>query len=478
MVQTGIGTRAWGATRAWSGALLATAALVAPTLLYVGLATGAWWFLILSGVVASVVTWSLLDIRATFVVAVLLATFVDYNTGILTLELTIVCSWLAWAALLLTWRSAWKGWVLPPAEMIPGLVVWFGACAFGVVVGLLRGNPVRNLGLEVAAALWPAMGLGMMQAFGRKSAIYAGLGLVAIGLIHTGFGLTMLQVYQQRLGGIYFTTVTGIVAVMLWTAALLAPRRGIRLVCLVAMIPMLAHLLFSFTRGYWLGALAGLTVATILAWQSLGRFEPAARSRRLLLLPSLLGIAVATLGLSVLYFSGGSLLEAIGGRFSSSFSTEVSGETLSNVIRLAEYDTAIGAALQSPLIGNGLGYAIVTREPLLGTIREQWFIHNYYIHLWLKLGVVGLAAFGYLLWRNLRAAKRVADGNPSWLARTAAITAIAVTVQVLVILLTNYSLADVTTAYVFAYVWGFFWAIRANDEQEGTGVEPVVVGGT
>ena len=476
MAETEVATRAWGATRAWSGALLATAALVAPALLYLGLATRAWWLLILAGGVASVVTWTLLDVRATFVVAVFLASFVDYNTGILSLELAILCSWIAWTALLLFWRSAWKGWVLPPTEMIPGLALWFGTCAFGVIVGLCRGNPMNNLGLEVVAALWPAMGLGMMQVFGRKSAIYAGLGLVAIGLIHTGFGLTMLQVYQQRLGGIYFTTVTGIAAVMLWTAALLAPRRGIRLICLLAMIPMLAHLLFSFTRGYWLGALAGLTVASILAWQNLGRFEPAVRARRLLLLPSLLGIAFATLALSVLYFGGGSLLEAIGGRFSSSFSTEVSGETLSNVIRLAEYDTAIGAALQSPLIGNGLGYAIVTREPLLGTIREQWFVHNYYILLWLKLGVVGLAAFGYLLWRNLRAAKRVADGDPSWLARTAAITATAVTIQVLVILLTNYSLADVTTAYVFAFIWGLFWAVLADGDREGTGVEPTIVG--
>ncbi|HET9952521.1 MAG TPA: O-antigen ligase family protein [Candidatus Eisenbacteria bacterium] len=476
MTHAGIAVPESRATGGWSRALLVAAATIAPALLYLGLATGAWWPPLLLGGVVALAAWSILDIRATFVVAVLLATFVDYNTGILTLELSIVFSWIAWTALLLYWRSAWKGWVLPPGEMLPGLAVWFAACAFGAAVGLLRGNPVRNLGLELAAALWPAMGLGMMQVLGRRSAIYAGLGLVAIGLIHTGFGLTMLQVYHQRLGGIYFTTVTGIAAVMLWTAALLAPRRGIRFVCLLAMIPMLTHLLFSFTRGYWLGALAGLAAATILAWRNLGRFEPAIRARRLLLLPSLLAIAAATLGLSLLYFGGGNLLDAVGGRFSSSFSTEVSGETLSNVIRLAEYDTAIGAAMRSPIIGNGLGYAIVTREPILGTLKEQWYVHNYYLLLWLKMGIVGLAAFAFLLWRQLRAAKRTADRDSSWLARAAAITAMAVTIQVLVILLTNYSLADVTTAYVFAYVWGFFWAVRADGDREGRRVASASAG--
>ncbi|HEU4724285.1 MAG TPA: O-antigen ligase family protein, partial [Candidatus Eisenbacteria bacterium] len=429
-------------------------------------ATGAWWALLVAGVAAAAAAWTLRDARAAFVIAVLLATFVDYNTGILTLELAIVCSWLAWTALLLFWRSAWKRWVLPPREMIPGLAVWLGACAFGVIVGLCRGNRMNNLGLELVAALWPLMGLGMMQVFGKKGVVYAALGLVGIGLVHTGFGLTMLQYYQQRLGGIYFTTVTGVAAVMLWTGALLAPKRRLRVVCLLFMVPMLAHLLFSFTRGYWLGALAGFLVATLLAWGNLGRYEPEHRARRLLLVPALLGIALVTLGLSVLYFGTGNLLESIGGRFSSSFSTEATGETMSNIIRLAEYDTAIGAALRSPLIGNGLGYSIVTREPLLGTIREQWFVHNYYLLLWLKMGIIGLAAFGFLLWKQVRAAKRVADGDPSWLARAAAITAIAVTVQVLVILVTNYSLADVTTASVFAFVWGLFWSVRADDARE------------
>jgi O-antigen ligase len=272
----------------------------------------------------------------------------------------------------------------------------------------------------------------------------------------------MLQLYHQRLGGIYFTTVTGIAAVGLWTAALLAPNRRTRILCLLGMVPMLAHLLFSFTRGYWLGFFAGLAVATTLAWRSLGRFEAGVRWRRLWLVPALVGIFVVTVGGSALYFGRGGLLPAIAGRFGSSFSTQASGETLSNVIRLAEYDRAIGAALESPLIGKGLGYTITTREPLAGAIKEQWFVHNYYLLLWLKLGILGLGAFGFLLWQFVRAAMRLAEEDPQWLARAWAITAIAVTTQLLVILLTNFSLADVNTAFVFAYVWGVLWSLRAE----------------
>jgi O-antigen ligase/polysaccharide polymerase Wzy-like membrane protein len=321
---------------------------------------------------------------------------------------------------------------------------------------------MRDIGLEIAAALWPALGLGMIQIYNRRSAVYAGLGLVAIGLIHTGFGLTMLQIYHRRLGGIYFTTVTGIVAIGLWAAALQTPSRKVRVLCLLGMAPMLTHLLFSFTRGYWLGFLAGFAAVTARSWRSLGRFEPGLRWRRIRLVPALLVTLLLTIGGSVLYFGRGDLLSAVGGRFGSSFSTEVSGETLSNVIRLAEYDRAIGAALESPVIGRGLGFTITTREPLTGAIREQWFVHNYYLWLWLKLGIPGLAAFGFLLWRFVRAANRTAARDPDWMVRVWAAFAIAVTVQVLVILLTNYSLADVTTAFVFAYVWGVFWSLRGE----------------
>ncbi|HEU4335561.1 MAG TPA: O-antigen ligase family protein [Candidatus Eisenbacteria bacterium] len=440
--------------------LLATVA--APLFVLAALAATPWWTPLLVAGAAALVVWSLADVRSAFVVAVLLATFVDYTTGMLTLQFAVVAGWLAWTLLVLLWRSAWTGIVRPPAAMIPAIAIWLGACAFGVANGVLRGNSLRSMGVEVAAALWPLLGIGMMQAFGRRSLPYAALGLVGIGLIHTLFGLTMLQIYQQRLGGIYFTTVTGVAAVGLWTAALLAPSGRTRVLCLAAMAPMLAHLLFSFTRGYWLGFVAGIAGASLLAWRNLGRFAPGERSRRLLAVPVLIGVIGATLVFSALYFGPGDLVGAIGGRFGSSFSTELSSETLSNVIRLEEFDRAIGAALESPILGRGLGFTFVTRDLLTRSLKDQWFVHNYYLLLWLKLGLIGLAAFGVLVWSFARAALRAADSEPSWIARAWSIAAVAITVQVLVILLTNYSLADVNTAAVVGYVWGGFWAWRAG----------------
>jgi O-antigen ligase len=445
-----------------SRALLAGAAILAPASIAAALATNAWWLLFLSCGAVILGAWSMFDARAALVIAVLIATFMDYTTGRLTMEMTVLSAWLAWVSLLLFWRGAWKGFVQPPAELTQALLVWLGACAMGLFIGLLQGNNMRSLGVELAGALWPALGIGIIQVYSRKSAIYAGFGLIAIGLIHTAFGLTMLQIYHQRLGGIYFTTVTGMIAVGLWTVALLAPSRKVRGFCLLAMIPMLAHLLFSFTRGYWLGFIVGMILATILSWRNLGRFEPNARFSRIKLVAALLAVLAVTSALSTIYFGEGDLFSSISKRFNASFSTELSGETMSNVLRLVEYEHAVDAAMQSPWIGKGLGYAIINKDPLLGTTREQWFVHNYYLLIWLKLGIVGLAAFGFLLWKLIRAAVRTAKEDADWLVRAWAITAMAVTGQVLAILLTNYSLADVTTAFPFAFIWGIFWALRAD----------------
>ena len=434
--------------------LLLGAAVLAPVAAIAALAGGAGVPLLAISAAAAAIAWTIADIRAGFLIAVLLATFVDYSSGRLTLQMTIVCASLTWLLLLLLWRSAWVRWTLPSAGVTRAIAVWLLVLGFGAAAGLVRGHGLREIGVELAAALWPLLTIVAMQVYRRPSLAWAGWGIVAVALVHVVFGLTMLQVYQRRIGGIYFMTTTGMVAVGLWTFALLAPSRKLRAVCLVAMIPMLAHLLLSFTRGYWFGAVAGLAAATFLAWRSLGRFERAVRARRLLLLPALAAIVLATAGLSTLYFGSDRVLSAAGSRFGSSFSTETTGETLSNVIRLLEYERAVQGALESPVVGQGLGYSFVTRDPITRDARSQWYVHNYYLLIWLKLGIVGLAAFAWLIASLVRSGARTARDDPSWAARAWAIATVAVTCQVLVILITNFSLADVNTAFVLAYLWG------------------------
>jgi len=429
--------------------------------------------LIAVGVVAVLcMAWSLRDPRVGFVILVALASFVNYSAGRLLLELGVVYGWLLWMALVIWWRSAWMPGVELPRGMGVPMVCWALACVFGAIIGLLGGNNTHYLGIQFAGALWPLMSVLMCQALSRKNLIGAGVGLVLLSLAHLVFGLTAIRAAHERLGGVYFTPVPGQVAMLLWAACLLAPRLRWRMACLVFLALLLIHQIFSFTRGYWLGILAGIAVATVLCWVS---ERPAARAsmvRRAGALTGALAAALAVLLVSSTLLGGSSLMQAAGRRFGSSFSLEASSETASNVMRLLEYSQALDSARQAPLTGKGFGFAFVIVDPFLGGRTVDMLVHNYYLYITLKMGLIGLAAFFFLFWRFFRATIPPLRDEHDWLSRTWLIAAIAMTVQVLVICLTNYSLNDANTGATFAFLWAGAWAILSERRRRRASVTP------
>jgi O-antigen ligase len=424
--------------------------------------------LALAGVAAAAL-WSVHDIRVAYLIAVLLASFVNTAGGHLMLQLAAVYGWLAWCAILTLWRAGWQPVKLPPRPVLVALAVWTAACVFGVVLGFLRGNSPRYLGLEFMGSAWPVLALLVCQVQDRRTLMAAGAGLVLISLVHTVFGITWLEILRQRIGGVYFTTVPGFTAVGLWAVAILAPQARVRRGANALLVPLVVHQFLSFTRGYWLGILAGLAVATGLAWWEAGRARRWESLRRARVLLGSMAVVIAAVALSARLFGQGALLEGASNRLKSSFSVQASAETGSNIMRLLEYSVAIDAARQSPILGRGFGFLIHGRDPFTGKRFLEGVIHNLYVFLWLKLGIVGLAAFGFLMWRFLASALRYERSEPDWLPRAWGVAAIAMTVQGLVICLTNYSLIDFCTGIYLAYVWGTACALMATAAPRSAG---------
>jgi len=402
------------------------------------------------------------DLRIGFLVAVAMASFVNYESGLLAPELGSVAAWMAFLGLLVFWRSRWKTWVAPPTTMWAPLWIWGAVCVYGVVYGVLAGNNLRFLGIEASGALWPFFGLLVCQAFTRRGLALAGLGLVAIAFLHVAYGLAGFAQVHERLGGLYFTTLPGIVAVGLWTMAWVAPHSRWRLIAFALLIPLLVHQLFSFTRGYWLGILAGITVSSILSWKEMVSRGIGHLAKSAAILGGALAVTLVVVVFAVSALGGADLLGAAGRRMTSSFSTETSVETGSNVMRLMEYSLAIDAGRGAPITGRGLGFSYVFMDPFRGSRTVDRVVHNYYLFLWLKLGVFGVGAFLFFVWRTLRTTIRAARREPDWLGRCWLIMAAAMTVQLLVISSTNYSLNDSVTAGPAAFVWGMAWMVAAS----------------
>jgi O-antigen ligase len=329
-----------------------------------------------------------------------------------------------------------------------------------VTHGLINGNSIRFLLLEILASSWPLLSFAVLQAFGPKDFRFVLVSLALIGLAQATLGLTALQITGQRLGGVFFTTIPAMVAVVLWIFATLTERRALRIASLVVMVPLILHLFFSFTRGYWLAFLVAMIVATLLAWRSLARTDVRSKWRPARMLAGLLVVGALATAVSIIYTREGNILDTASRRFTSAFRVEAADrQTASNIFRLIEYAEAVRLGLDSPVLGHGYGAVISTEDPFLGIRSTQWFVHNYYLLAWFKLGAVGLLAFGILILTLLRSGLKAAARSSNLQVRVLAISAVSLTIQVLVVSLTNFNFAMIPVAFFLAFVWGVFWAV-------------------
>lgn len=388
------------------------------------------------------------------------ASFVNNEGGRLTRDLSVVTLLGGYALLgLLLWTAAGR-WRLPRAGLTAALLAFGATTALAAVRGVLAGHPLKGLVLE----LIPILFLGAAVAVGGlhldRARLRGALGwLAALGLAHVTLGLISYSLHGVRTGGVWFTPIPGMLALLFFGFAMREPARGRRVLMLLLVAALLLHQVISLTRGYWMGLLVGFPVAALLYV----RRGPGTgvRARRVAGSMTMFGglLAAALLATS-LVFGWGDVFEMLGTRFASSVGTERTSETASNIERLIEYMAAARAIGEEPALGQGLGYVLHIRLPYIRAVGRQTFVHEIYLLTWLKQGLVGLLAFLALLAVAIRTAirgSRLDDPErAAWCAGTAAAT-----VYLAAVGLTNYPFALVNATVLMAVLWGVALAVQS-----------------
>lgn len=417
-----------------------------------------------------------LDVLASCLMVVGGATFINYTRGGLTYELSLLTLGILW--MLFCYVMAFRGemFVVRRAAVTVPLLCYLGLSLFNFLRGLAVGNSLRYAGLEILAAL--ALGSCLLFANlrldrGRLTTMAAALWVVALG--HCALGLYIFSKIHVRTGSIYFTAVPGIVAALLFNFALRARASRTRWMLMLALLPLLTHQFLSFTRGYWLG-LIGSTLFSIAVYggRGAGSRERWLQSARLL--AGLAGIvASGGVALTVL-FNIRNLGDLALSRLSSSTGTQLTFETSSNIVRLVEYARALEDVLLAPWFGHGLGYSFVLREPLGQTVNDQWYVHQNYLLVWLKQGLLGVALFVATL---VAAVRTGLDGRrlEEPLAAAWCTGAAAATVFVMIDSCVYFSLAEVNATFPIALIWGGAIALTAKGRWQLRWRPPVVTGG-
>jgi hypothetical protein len=396
------------------------------------------------------------------IVAAGAATLVNYEGGHLTRDLGILSLLLGYV-LACWWAALSTGrWGLPRSRLTLALAFFAATTAWAGLRGLLVGHSPKALGLDLFPALAVLSAVlpgGLRISEGDLRKILAAF--IVISVVHWGLGFYIISVVGTRAGSIYFTPVPALVALLLFNLALREERPGVRAVQLLGVGLLMLHQLLSFTRGFWLAALLSFPVSCLVyAGRGPGSM---ARWRRVGVFTVVL-IAVGALGalvLGALFGWGPDAFAIVGARFASSLGTEAKAETASNVARLVEYSTAWRQIVAAPWFGHGLGHEILIKQVILGRRDLQWYLHEAYLWIWLKQGIVGLAALlGALAAAavmSIRAARRVTGVGAAWCGASAACT-----VHLAAVSVTQLGFAQVSMTFLLAILWGIALSVAGT----------------
>ncbi len=385
------------------------------------------------------------------------ATFAAYGEHGIQRDLAVVAAITVYVLVSFGVACSQRRWHLPASPVVTALA----ALAFTTLVGIGHGLAVHNKTSNMFLEVLPLFSLSFVAVIGGlrlrpidpRLALW-GLALVAIGSAAAGFhfyGSTGI-----RTGGMAFSPVPGLVALVFFGVTLFDPAPRPKLLPLLVFCVLVAHQVVTFTRGFWLGLLGGVPLICLL-YVRRGAGQRAGQRRRLSKVVATLGLAMGILVVGVLAAASrppwNELVGLLSERFSSSFTTRNTPETVSNVARLVEIRTSITALSHSPVFGLGHGCMLVVHQFFHTEGGPQWYIHQAYVMMWLKQGVFGVLALLWLLvtvfrmgWTGAAQADPEAAG---WSAASAACTFFVASVG-----LTNYFFFNVNQSFVLAFIWG------------------------
>jgi O-antigen ligase len=135
-------------------------------------------------------------------------------------------------------------------------------------------------------------------------------------------------------------------------------------------------------------------------------------------------------------------------------STKAGYETRANLIRIGEFAVVAKLIQAAPWFGYGIGFAFPIRQVLTHQTFAQWYVHNSYLFVWLKQGVIGLALFIWILGTAIifcvrEARRRENVWESTWFATTAGAT-----VFLSVLSLSNFPFGAVNEMFYLALLWG------------------------
>ena len=294
--------------------------------------------------------------------------------------------------------AEWKG-ILPRAKPLRLALILLSA---GLVIGLINGKLLGNYHYAMADFRqylgWLALPIALWLASRNPESIHRivlTIALLAAAMmafqmltgIRVIYGFRGAEILTKEFSDVSRSAIGGGEIFLIYAAYYLFVRfceadRG-RLWILLGMQLIFCGLIASFSRGVWAGFLLG----GIIFIATLPQLKRNKTSIAILIAALILG--VGSLAVLAVPRIGEAAVERV-------LSVKDEGKSGSSLgFRFDENQQALDAIKRSPIFGRGLGveYKRAFRQSGSdgGFEVETSFVHNGYMNLWLKLGIVGLA---------------------------------------------------------------------------------------
>ncbi len=397
-----------------------------------------------------------------YLMVVFVGSFINYSSGDVTHEMWILTAFLIFTLYCYLLSRRWDALVVPKTPATTPLLLYLGLTIVNFIRGLAIGNNFRWGGLELLACL--AIASCMLVASRRLSdrELWATtIGMWAMGTAHFLLGAYIFSIIHTRTVGVYFTPVPGLVAVLMFNFALRQQTRARMFLWVVAMAPMLAQQFLSFTRGFW-NALIISVLFSVIVYVGRGTGFRLRAGRAATTLVMVVGMAIVGVIAIALVLGINQIWELAGTRFASSTGTKVTFEASSNIARLAETFHVLGLIAQNPIFGHGIGYSFVFREPNKFTLHEQWYVHEYYLQVMLKQGLIGLIFWVWMLIGFVRTGIR-GRNLPTVMEQSWCTGAAAAVVYCMAYSLVHFPFAETNTTFTFALLTGVAMRLSTSD---------------
>lgn len=393
------------------------------------------------------------DFFTAFLLVVGGATFVEYTTGALTLQLGILTCGILVMLMCYAISNAGRISSIPRTALTLPLLCFLALTLANTGRGLLVGYSRKYIGLELLPLLALGSALLVANAFERPRDLrWVVVGLVLAGLAAAFGGFMTFAATRTHSAG-YTMATPGIVAVLLINLALRS-KTGTASAGLIGLaIPMLLHQFITFGRGLWTGCIAALAVS-VLIYAGVGSGSGQRWRKAGLVFGSLLALGFCGALITAQAFDQRDLLSEAGTRLLSSTNTKLSQETRSNLVRLGEYLHAWNLIRESPWVGHGVGYVFPMKQVISLKPGVQWYVHQYFLFVWLKQGLLGLVLFIWLLAAAVKLGVREARRHEDWMESAWFATMAAATVFLAVLSLSNFPFGVVNEMFLLALLWG------------------------